>query len=121
MQFAKMGAIKENRDWSIVFDDSVSPGKYDVGPVGSPAERTIDLTDYGSNVDYGHGIAASPIEGAFEADDITYNSNTLIFNARGTCTQGYVYLENSRQHSYAVGTRASGIIRMKRSTGSGWN
>jgi prepilin-type N-terminal cleavage/methylation domain-containing protein len=133
MQLAKMGAIKENHKWAIIFDTSVSPGKYYVcsddganntwdGPGGDDTiQRTIDLSDYRSSVDYGHGIAPNPIEGSFEADDITYSSNTLIFNARGTCTQGYVYLKNSRQHSYAVGTRSSGIIRMKRSTGSGWN
>ena len=133
MQFARMGAIKTSRNWAVIFDDSVSPGKYYVcsddganntwdGPGGDDTvERTIDLSTYKSNIGYGHGIASTPIEGAFESDDITYSSNTLIYNTRGTCNQGYVYLENSRQHTYAVGTRTSGIIRMRKSTGGSWN
>ena len=125
MQLAKMGAIKANADWAIVFDTGAS--RYlicsDKGADGSwsntadnTTEKTIILSDYESGVDYGHGNAtknATTTGGALPGDDISYNSNVAVFNSRGLCGGGYVYIENDKNTStYAVGTRTSGVIRL---------
>jgi len=74
------------------------------------------LSDYESGVDYGHGNAtknATTTGGALPGDDISYNSNVAVFNSRGLCGGGYVYIENDKNTStYAVGTRTSGVIRL---------
>lgn len=135
MQLAKMGAIRANANWAIVFDPGVTPGRYSVcsddGPNDSwdgpaamggddVAEKTVDLAYYKSDVDYGHGNATSPV-GAGWDDDITYGANVAVFNSRGTCNAGYVYLENSKNTTtYAAGTRSSGVIRLLKWNGAAW-
>jgi type IV fimbrial biogenesis protein FimT len=135
MQWAKLGAIKSNADWAVVFDNSVSPGRYFVcsanGGDGWDLPSQLGGTDtlrregrlvgYSSGIDYGHGHAAAPVDGAaFPVDDIGFNSNVLVFDARGLCNGGFVYLENHRnravaeQHVYAVGTRPNGSITIRK-------
>ena len=56
------------------------------------------------------------------ADAVSYNppANVVVFNARGTCNAGYVYMSNIQNAAYAVGTRASGIVLLRKwSVGSG--
>jgi len=133
MQLAKMGAVKANADWAIVFD--TGSGSYKIcsndGGDGSwtdggeTVERTVDLADYKAGVGYGHGNAANDIPGgAFPGDDVSYTNNVTVFNPRGTCNEtGYVYLENSKNTTtYGVGTRTSGVIRLLKwnSSTSNW-
>jgi len=137
MQRAKMAAIKENSDWAIVFDTSVTPGRYfvcsddgpdstwDGGPIlggDDTVDRTIILADYGSGVDYGHGSATDDIPAGSSpiGDDISYNFDQVIFNPVGTGTAGYVYLDNNQNDTYGVGTLSSGVIRSRRWSGT-WN
>jgi Tfp pilus assembly protein FimT len=138
MQLAKMGAIKSNAQWAIVFDAGATPGRYFIcsddgandtwdGPAAmggdDVAERTIDFANYGSGITYGSGNAADDIPGggSAPADTITYTSDAAVFNPKGTSDGGYVYLENNKHATtYGVGTIASGVIRLFKWTGADW-
>ncbi len=136
MQLAKMGSIKQNADWAIVFDKTddkyqVCSGKGGDGSwsgTDNAVEETVELSDYGSSVAYGHGNATSAIGGSFD-DEITYPaelpppstpSNVFIVNSRGTSNEGYVYLQNIKNTTFSVGTLQSGVIMLRRWTGSDW-
>jgi prepilin-type N-terminal cleavage/methylation domain-containing protein len=129
MQLAKMGAIKANADWAIVFDTTAGAHRYlvcsddgdgDWTTTGNNTiERTVDLAGYKAGVSYGHGNAANGIPGgAFPGDDVSYTNNVAVFNPRGTSNEtGYVYLGNSKNTTtYGVGTRISGVILLRK-----WN
>ncbi len=129
MQLAKMGAIKANADWAIVFDTTAGAHRYlvcsddgdgDWTTTGNNTiERTVALADYKAGVVYGHGNATDDIPGggAPPADDITYAADVAVFNPRGTGSGGYVYLENSKNTTtYGAGTRTSGVILLRK-----WN
>jgi prepilin-type N-terminal cleavage/methylation domain-containing protein len=131
MQLAKMGAIKANADWAIAFDTGANryfvysdAGDGDWTTTGDNAtEKTVDLAAYKAGVSYGHGNAANDIPGgAFPGDDVSYTNNVAVFNPRGTCDEeGYVYLENSKTTTtYGVGTRTSGVIRLRKWAGAAW-
>ena len=133
LQFAKLSAVKENKDWAVVFDATNS--RYlvcaDKGGDNSwsasddnDKKKIIDLAGYGSGVGYGHGGAttdATSDGGAFPADEISYNPNRAVFNSRGTGRNGFVYLDNEKNTTYAVGTRTSGVIVSRRWNGSAWD
>lgn len=136
MQETKIQAIKQNQEWAIVFD----PGSNnyhicsDPGPVVPPnppnwsslsdnaIERTVDLTDYKSGITYGHGDATTPIGANFGGannNNVSYDTDVLVFNPRGTGNEGYVYLAHEENSdSMAVGTLTSGVIIMSRWLGS---
>jgi hypothetical protein len=80
----------------------------------------VDLGAYKSGIDYGHGNASGPIGTTFD-NEITYPGDVLVFNPRGTCNSGYVYLENSK-HTTAcgVGTSTSGNIAFRKWNGTSW-
>lgn len=139
MQRARMAAIKERRDWAIVFDvsSSSSPGRYfvcsDAGPGntwdGGAAmggndivERTVDLGKYGSGVDFGHGNASTAKGGGFD-DNVTFGGNTVVFNATGFINppSGYIYLENKNDEVYCIGGLSSGVIRTFRWHSGEWD
>ena len=140
-QLAKMGAIKDNRAWAVVFHPGVTPGRYfvcsdDNGDDwdGPPAmggndvvENTVDLVSYGKGVDFGHGSAthnATSGGGPFPDDNISFTTpdNAAVFNPKGTVSNlGYVYLSNTRGGCWAVGAPSTaGVIVLKKWTGSGW-
>ncbi len=141
LQATKMQAIKNNSEWAIVFDTSVSPGRYFVcsddgannvwdGPPamgGDDTAREVDLSNYGSGVDYGYGSAttnATQGGGALPGDNVSFSGNTVVFNSRGMINSsagGYVYLQNDQNASYAAGVLASGVIQLKKWDGSAWN
>ncbi len=131
MQLAKMGAVRNNTDWAIFFDTTAGAHRYlvcsDRGPDDSwsttadnAIEKTVNLADYESGVGYGHGSAtknATTSGGALPGDDVSYTNNVAVFNPRGTGSGGYVYLENNKSTTtYAIGTRTSGVIRLRK-----WN
>lgn len=130
LQLAKMGSVNKNKDWAVIFNRDGSPAGYSIasgrggngvweGPAGDdPIEKIVDLTVY-KGVRYGHGNANETLGGTFD-DEISYNNNRVVFNSRGTCSAGYVYLQNERNTAYAVGTRSSGEIRLRKWTGSHW-
>jgi len=137
MQATKMQAIKNNSEWAIVFDPSVSPGRYFIcsddgannvwdGPSamgGDDTAREVDLSDYGSGVDFGHGTATAAIGTGF-GNEITFAADTVVFNSRGMINSsagGYVYLQNSENASYGAGALASGVIQLKKWDGTAWD
>ena len=137
-QLAKMGAIKNNRVWAVVFDPGVTPGRYFIcsddngdGWNGPPAmggndvvDKAVDLASYGKGVDFGHGKATHPVGSTFGVNDISYTTpdEVAVFSSKGTVSNlGYVYLSNTRDGCWAVGTPSNaGVIVLKRWAGSDW-
>ena len=145
-QLIKLAAVKQNATCAVVFDTGVSPGRYflctNPGANGSwdgpaamggddSAIRTVELSNYGSGVNFGAGSASNDIPGggAAPADPVTFAAPTHIalFSASATALNpgvsgSYVYLSNSRGSSYGVGTPSiAGAIILRRWSGSAWN
>jgi type IV fimbrial biogenesis protein FimT len=130
MQKARMQAIKENKDWAIVFDSTNSNYMIcsDPGPDDSWSNfgdnrivETLNLNGYKSGVGYGHGSATSAVGSSFGSDNITYNSNVVVFNPRGSGSAGYVYIDHqTHTTTFAVGTVSSGSIRLLKWKGNKW-
>jgi prepilin-type N-terminal cleavage/methylation domain-containing protein len=134
IQQTRMSAIKDNQEWAVVFDPATNNyyicsdrgGDNAWSAIGdNTIEKTGSFTGYGAGVQYGSGIATAKVfddldpSGAF-GTGVTYNSNVLTFNSRGTCSAGYVYLFYG-DASYAVGTLLTGIVKLRRWSGGGWN
>jgi type IV fimbrial biogenesis protein FimT len=145
LQSAKLSAIKQNSDCAVVFDNGVSPGRYFIcsspgangnwdGPPAMGGDdvviKTINLANYGNNIDYGSGNATNDIPGggAPPGDVITYAApaDVAVFSHTGTVVNAgvagsYVYLANNRGSSYGVGTPSTaGVVVLRRWTGGGW-
>lgn len=133
MQKCRMNAIKDNQDWAIIFDTNAN--RYlicsDKGADGSwsntadnQVSETVDLSDYKSGIRYGHGsatFAATSSGGNFPADDVSFNHNVAVFNSRGfASTNGYVYICNGSQASYAIGAITSGLLKIRKWSGTEW-
>ncbi|MBF0413434.1 MAG: GspH/FimT family protein [Desulfamplus sp.] len=132
MQKTRSMAIKENKEWRIVFDatgysiftDTINPGP---PPVKTPVEKKrVDLSGYAAGVEYGHGSATKDVSGDSSFPAVhTYTDNTLAFTPKGTVntTSGtgemYVYLEYG-DATYAVGTGPTGIVKILRWDGGAW-
>lgn len=131
MQKARIGAIKSNKDWALVFDNNENKyylcsdkGDDSWSETGdNTVEEVINLAGYQSGVQYGHGKApSSPTGDPFPDDEISYTTpdNVAVFNPTGTGSSGYVYLENEENTTYAVGSLSSGVIRLLLWDGSEW-
>jgi len=121
MQQARMQAIKENRDWAIVFD--AGNNKYELRSDFGGTNvlvTTVDLSTYSSGVGFGRGAATQDVAGTvWPNGDVSYAGSVVIFTPRGTGTDGYVYLDHQGNTSaYAVGTVVSGSIRLRRWMGA---
>ncbi len=129
---AKMTAVNQIGECAVVF--SADNLRYQVWSGGSNKVydgatgddvllKTVNLSRYGSGIRYGNGAAASPVGGSFGAKGITFASDRVVFNSRGminSLTGGYVYLQNNRNACFAVGALGSGVILVKRWTGTTW-
>ena len=124
VQLAKSGAVRDHGEWAVQFDTvNNSYGLLsNYGEVDQAIVKTVDLSNYGSGVAFGHGNATDDVPAGANpiGDDVTYGSDVAVFNMRGTCSAGYVYLENSRNNTFAVGSLSSGAVRMRRWSGSAW-
>jgi type IV fimbrial biogenesis protein FimT len=140
LQFAKMTAVKDRVRCGVLFDVAnniyrvvrISPGAdniYGNGDDPTPvALKTVNFSEYGSGVGYGHGSATAGVGGggfdnnvSFEGDGIVFDSRGMIFKPSGlTTTDGYLYLQNSKNSACAVGVVSSGVIIIRRWTGSAW-
>lgn len=130
LQMAKLGAVKQNRQWAIVFNQVTNQyyvcsddGADDVWNGPSPGgdddcEKTVDLNNY-DDIYFGHGTLTTDILGdTFSGGDhIYYANNFVVFSPRGTSEKGYVYLQNDKDTVYGVGTRPSGVIHLLKYTG----
>ena len=124
IQKTRMGAIKDNENWEIIFQ----PGSgYQIRATSTGAvQKTVTFTDKKSGVVYGQGSATTsipkpPPAPVFPANFISYNFDTLTFNPRGTCNAGYVYLANGKGTVFGIGTLTSGVVIFKQWMGTGWS
>ena len=137
MQKARMSAIRDNRDWAIVFDPVNAPYHYylcsDRGGDGSWSNRadniivqTVNLSAYKNGIIYGHGSATknATTDGGsdFPDDNVSFSNNVVTFNPSGRpSTSGYCYLTNDQGSAYVVGAMSSGTIVVRKWNGSDWN
>lgn len=126
MQRAKMLAIKENMSVQVRFDDSVSPGYYwfDINKDGNhdPGEFRVDLSRYGSGVDFGKGAASNNWEPALITNVVP--ATTITFTSSGTSLARSVYFESENQDvCYAVTTSIAGTSKVRKflPTTGAWN
>lgn len=131
LQLAKIGAIKNNTNWAVVFN--VGAGEYYVcsnnggdgwtGSGNDTVETTVRLADYGSGVTYGTGAATTPapLDTTFD-NGVTYPGDVVVLEPRGTTQSGgTVFLTNNANKScIGVGTTSAGVVRLRRWTGSNW-
>lgn len=125
MQLAKMEAIKTNNNVSILFNPAL-PGSYELQDSGgNTINNPVNFNDYddSGNIEWGWGNATQNISGnPFGGSPIVYAGNKLTLNSRGTGNSGTVYIQNQNQRAYAIGTLASGVIRLRKwnETSSAW-
>ncbi|MFC1533000.1 GspH/FimT family pseudopilin [Thermodesulfobacteriota bacterium] len=106
LQLAKMEAIRSNINKTVSFNSG--NGTYTKADTG-----IVNLTEvYKSGVTYGH-----PSGG----DVVDYVDEKIEFTPRGMTNQGWVYFTNDRNTYYRVGTLMTGVIRLQKWSGSGWN
>jgi type II secretory pathway pseudopilin PulG len=148
MQLARLGAIKENREWAIQFDTNAQaytilsdPGpdetwgtaddvgyKEDASPWDLSTRRLADYRNvsFGDN-GYGSWLGA-PLTGDF-SDGVTFSNNRVEFRANGTAgpdlgggIAGSVYLHNDRGDAACVRIRftATGVIEVLYWDGDSW-
>ncbi|MFZ7111338.1 MAG: pilus assembly FimT family protein [Desulfatiglandales bacterium] len=121
MQKAKMDAIRSNSNYRLVFDQGA--GRYQLQDNGGAVKKIVTLADYHNGVDYGFGHAtgnATVGGGPLPGSPITYVDSDATFNSRGTGEAGYVYLSNSKNTAYAIGTRSSGSVVLRKWDGANW-
>jgi prepilin-type N-terminal cleavage/methylation domain-containing protein len=122
MQLARLGSIKDNREWAILFDTNGQLYRIisDRGPDGNwgtpddTEEKVVNLSDY-QNIRFGdNGHGPRPGGGAV-GDGVTFGGHRAEFNPGGTSTAGTVYLQNNRNGALAISVDSStGIVRMWR-------
>ena len=130
-QHAKACAVRDNADWAVVFD--VTNQRYllcsDWGAdqnwstLGdNTVYKTVNLTEHGKGIAFGHGDATTPITGDDSfGDEITFDGNTAVLSPRGTSDVGNVYVENtSNGNTCGVGTSAAGAVRLQSWRGNEW-
>jgi prepilin-type N-terminal cleavage/methylation domain-containing protein len=140
LQLAKMTAVKDRKRCRVSFD--VANSRYQLisvssGPNGTFGDgddvtltlKTVNFSEYGSGVGYGHGSATAGVGGAGFDNGVTLDEDGIVFDSRGmvfrpsgpaASADGYVYLQNNKNGAYAVGVLTSGVILIRRWTGSAW-
>ena len=143
-QYAKMTAVKDRAGCGVLFDRTnnlyrvVSAGpnrlfESNATTVGNDDVllRTVNFSEYGSGVVYGHGAAtvtaATPPttnwdnEVTFDEDGVVFDSRGMVFRPSGVASAGgYVYVQNNKNNTYAAGVWTSGVVVMRRWTGAAW-
>jgi prepilin-type N-terminal cleavage/methylation domain-containing protein len=140
LQLAKMTAVKDRARCGVLFDTANStyrvvqilPGAdniYGNGDDPTPVVvKTVNFSEYGSGVGCGHGSAGSGVDGGGFDNEVTLEEDGIVFDPRGmvfkpsgpATTDGYVYVQNSKNNAFAVGVLSSGVIVLRRWTGSAW-
>ena len=130
LQMAKLNAVKHNKEWAVVFvqgsnqyfvcSDDGGAG-WDNCPEANK-EKIVNLGDY-EDIYFGHAnINKDILDVVFTSGDhVSYTSDWVVFGSRGTADKGYVYVQNDKDTVYGVGTRPSGVIHLKKWTGSVWD
>ena len=134
LQSAKMSAVRDNMEWALFFSPSFSLYQIKTGgPDGdystaadNTVEKTIWLSDYTAGaayVAYGAGGATDtiPPSGSAPTDFVTFPGDKIVFSPRGMAdSEGYIYLQNNKNVTYAVGSLTTGLILMRKWTGAAW-
>ena len=110
LQLAKVGAIRANDDRTVTFG---------AGAYTTSDGTVVTLSNYGSDIGYGQGNATQGVDGEAFGNYVTYVTpdDVASFNPRGMGNnEGYAYIFNSKGTAYAVGSRLSGVIFLKK-----WN
>lgn len=113
LQTTKMAAIKANADRTVTF----APGTGAYTRSDGAIVNVVNLSNYGNNIGYGPGNATQGVEGEAFDNNVTYTTpnDVASFNARGMGNnEGYVYICNGKGTAYAVGSRLSGVIYLKK-------
>ena len=145
MQLARLGAIKENKEWAIQFktgsqtytilSDDGADGTWgtndDVGYKGDVDPWTLStrsLADY-RNVSFGDNEYGSWFDGSDVGDGVTFQNNRVEFKPDGTAGPdlfngivGSAYLENIRGDASCARIRftATGAIEVLHWDGDSW-
>ncbi|MCP4116032.1 MAG: type II secretion system protein [Desulfobacteraceae bacterium] len=95
-----------------------------------PEEAPVPLTSHGNSIAYGTGAAttnATQNGGSLPGNAVSYVNSLVVFNSRGFLRNagfnGYVYLSNSRNTCFALGTpTVTGNIVLRRwdPNGAAW-
>ncbi len=132
MQLAKLSAIKQHKDWAIVFEPASKT--YHVCSDRGADNKWADLADNTivktitfpnlSEIKFGKGNATKDATTAggtsFGTNYVTFTSDSAIFNSLGSGNAGYVYIENVKQTSYAIGKESTGFVKIKKWAGTAW-
>ncbi len=127
MKTAKLHAISDGRTWAVQFDPDNNKyrvlrgkgadGKWDTWD--DIIYREVNLDNMGVVFGSGYGKRTGATSNQF--DGISFLKNRVIFNPDGTSMSGTVYVKNSREDTYAVGSLSvNGRIKTWRNYGSGW-
>ena len=110
MQIAKLGAVKENKSWTINFNPGGLLG-YQVRNSAGKAVKTVDFrTQYKGEIQYTDPTATKTYD-----DPITFNPN-------GLSSIGYAYISNKDKSGYyRIGMLyAIGSIKIEKWNGTQW-
>jgi hypothetical protein len=111
MQMAKLGAVKENKSWTINFNPDGLLGYQVRNNAGTPV-KTVDFsTKYNGEIQYADPTTTK-----------TYDAASITFNPNGLSGTGYAYLSNqSKSGYYRVGMLyATGSIKIEKWDGTQW-
>lgn len=104
MQTAKVGSIKDNRPWRIIFNPGALVG-YEMRNGAGNVVKTVDFrTQYGNTVMYGHPQGGNTVETA-----------TITFRPNGLSDTGFAYLtsrDTSRYHRIGL-PLTNGVVRVQ--------
>jgi prepilin-type N-terminal cleavage/methylation domain-containing protein len=130
-QQAKVLAVRANRDHRVEFNQPAND-QYQIKDCGAgtcsdgdeDVVKIVDLDNYGNpgEVSFGGGDATInvPGSGPVPGTGVSYGSNIATFNPRGMGNAGYVYIQNTKGTSYAIGKESSGLIKMRKWGGVAW-
>lgn len=124
LQKLRMEAVKNNLPSTIVFDSSISPGRYYFDSNGNdvfdPGEYAIGFSGYKSGVDFGIG-ATGGNNWNLPPDNSCTQVPSITFSSRGTANSGTVYVDNrNRDICFAVTVLTTGSINIRKFTGTQW-
>jgi prepilin-type N-terminal cleavage/methylation domain-containing protein len=125
-QQAKMMAVRANADHSLEFD--TTNNRYTLKDADGVIVKTVELSQYGNpgDISFGWGDAtknATDSGGTLPGGPVTFGAsggNSATFNPRGMGNAGYVYINNTKNASYAIGKESTGLIKMRKWKGSNW-
>ena len=111
MHIAKMGAVKENRAWTLHFNPDGLSGYQ----VQNSAGKTVKTVDF-------HAKYSGEIQYIDPTTTKTFDAPTIAFRPNGLSGIGYAYISNkSKSGYYRVGMLyATGSIKIEKWNGAQW-